>query len=135
MACVSPLFQRCLCTYMRQQACTFCTCVTLRRAPEGLEKRKACQLKEVHHCGAGGCGRDRMCGAVRASPLLRSLLICQEACRLEWCIAAKKQEGNRQWNSTAPRTAPGGRETPWVICRLRSLLFCTHQRVERRFYL
>lgn len=61
MACVSPLFQRCLCTYMRQQACTFCTCVTLRRAPEGLEKRKACQLKEVHHCGAGGCGQDVWC--------------------------------------------------------------------------
>lgn len=32
-----------------------------------------------------------MCGAVRASPLLRSLLICQVACRLEWCIAAKTQ--------------------------------------------
>jgi len=65
-------------------------------------ERKGCQLEEVHHCGTGACGWDRMCGAVRASPLLRSLLICQVACRLEWCIAAKTQRGNQQWNSSTP---------------------------------
>lgn len=47
-----------------------------------------------------------MCGAVRASPLLRSLPICQVACRLEWCIAAKTPRGNQQWNSTPSGKGP-----------------------------
>lgn len=56
-----------------------------------------------------------MCGAVRASPLLRPLLICQVACRLEWCIAAKTQSSG---TAHLRGGVPGGGESPWMICRL-----------------
>lgn len=38
-----------------------------------------------------------MCAAVRASPLLTSLLFRQVACRLECCIAAEAQRANQEW--------------------------------------
>lgn len=37
-------------------------------------------------------GQDVWC-STSTPPLLRSLLVCQVACRIEWCIAAKTQKG------------------------------------------
>lgn len=73
----------------------------------------------MHHCGTGRCEWDRMCGAVRASPLLTSLLVCQVACRLEWCIAAKTQRGNQEWKQRTPREGSQVDKSPLsLICRL-----------------
>ena len=50
-------------------------------------------------------GQD-VCCSVRASPLLRLLNICQVACRLEWCIAAKTQWGIRRRHGSPPGKGP-----------------------------
>lgn len=63
-------------------------------AARTVEGKGRCGWREVQHCRTGRCGRDRVCGAVRAAPLLTSR---QGACRLECCIAAEAQRANQEW--------------------------------------
>lgn len=72
-------------------------CSWVWKQPWLVESKGRCRRREVQHCRTGRCGWDRMCGAVRAAPLLTSLLFRQVACRLECCIAAEAQRANQEW--------------------------------------
>lgn len=120
---VHVLFTLSSCLYVHTPANTCAKCVLylldFETSSGRLRARTGCRWGEVHHCGTGRCEWDRMCGAVRASPLLTSLLVCQVACRLEWCIAAKTQRGNQEWKQ---RTSREGSQVDksllLLICRL-----------------
>lgn len=116
-----PSVPSCLYGHTSANTCVKCVLYLLdfETSSGRLRARTGCRWGEVHHCGTGRCEWDRMCGAVRASPLLTSLLVCQVACRLEWCIAAKTQRGNQEWKQRTPREGSQvDKSLLSLICRL-----------------
>lgn len=85
-----------MCTAMCVETAREHTVTLVPRSVSLCLGRRQCARREVHHCRMGGCGWDRTCGAVRASPPLTSLLIRQVACRRECCIAAEAQRANQE---------------------------------------
>lgn len=123
MCCLlfQPSMPSCLYVHTSANTCGKCALYLLdfETSSGRLWARTGCRWGEVHHCGTGRCEWDRMCGAVRASPLLTSLLVCQVACGLEWCIAAKTQRGNQEWKQRAPREGSQvDKSLLSLICRL-----------------
>ena len=71
--------------------------------------------KDLANAGRNEVGGGWWCST--NTPKIRSVLICQVACRLEWCIAAKTERQSALRLHTSRGDAHGRGESLWVIER------------------